>query len=112
MPPRTRKTDDDLPTDASGVAVAEQRTEDLDKPQIFTVRTRDGKRTLFEGQEDDAYEYVENNFPHVHAEPGQTYGPDGPEPDVYVHGPDGERAGYFAGGEWYSESGEESSDDE
>jgi hypothetical protein len=55
-------------------------------------------RLLFEGQEADALEFVEKNFPHVHVEPGFPYaGP--PSADVVVTGDDGGQVA-FVGGEW------------
>lgn len=78
-------------------ASAPETVED-DAPEIWQVRSRDGKRVMFEGIEDDARAYVQANFPHVHAEPNTHY-PDGPEPDVYLHGPDDTQHG-FVGGEW------------
>lgn len=69
-----------------------------DTPERWLVKSRDGRRILFDGNEDDARAYVENNFPHIHAEPGNQYDGD-PEPDVYLHSPDGEQSGFVAG-EW------------
>lgn len=69
----------------------------------WTVTTRDtgsGSRTVFRGTEDDAYAFVEANFPRVHVEPGTDYGDDGPEPDVYVNSGDGKKAYGFNGDEW------------
>lgn len=43
-------------------------------------------RKLFEGLEDDARFFVEDNFPRVHVEPGSDYGDQEPSTDaVLVH---------------------------
>lgn len=69
----------------------------------WTVVSADGKRTYFEGTEDDAYSFVENNFPRIHVEPGVNYGEDGPQPDAYVMTPDGKTSHWYDGTDWYSD---------
>lgn len=66
----------------------------------WTVTTRDGDRRLFSGTEDDAYAFVEQNFPRVHIEPNTDYGDDGPQPDVFVNSGDGKKSFGFDGAEW------------
>lgn len=70
----------------------------------WEVTSRDGNRRLFSGTEDDARDFIENNFPRVHAEPGQLYGDDGPQPDVVLVSPGqgnqkGKKEG-FDGNDW------------
>lgn len=74
-----------------------------DAPETFSVVSTDGKRTYFEGTEDDAHAYVLANFPRIHIEPGTNYGADGPEPDAYVMKPDGSYA-WYDGADWYEDS--------
>lgn len=57
------------------------------------------RRVLFEGTEDDAKVYVENNFPRVHVEPGSNYGEAGPPPDVFLED-DNNGKHAFVAGEW------------
>jgi hypothetical protein len=82
--------------------------ETYDEGDTFKVVTADGKRTLFEGTDKDVAEYVQNNYPHVHAEPNMNYGENGPQPDVHVITPDGAKRA-FVGGAWteYDENGGE-----
>jgi hypothetical protein len=60
-------------------------------PKTVKVKTRDGTRTLFEGPESAAREWVANNFPRVHANPASPA--DNPLPDVVLEGE------YYAGPE-------------
>jgi len=46
-------------------------------------------RKLFAGTEDDARDYVENNFPRIHSEPGADYGDQSPVPDAVLVLPKG-----------------------
>ncbi len=57
-----------------------------------------GGRTLFEGLEEDAREWVENNFPRPHLEP--QGGGDELKADVHLVSPDGTRE-HFLGKAWY-----------
>lgn len=70
------------------------------KEKPWTVTTTDGNRTLFRGTEDDAYAFVERNFPRVHVEPGTDYGDDGPSPDVFVNSGDGKKQFGYDGTDW------------
>lgn len=47
------------------------------------VKLKSG-RVVFRGPKEAAEEYLANNFPRVHVEPGFDYGDDGPEPDATV----------------------------
>lgn len=67
-----------------------------------TVKRASDGRTLFRGTLEAAKEYVANNFPRRHAEPGNDYGDDGPAPDVVVHAPDGAMHALSAPGDWVS----------
>jgi hypothetical protein len=68
-------------------------------PKPHVVTTADGRRTLFRGDEDSARDYIENNFPRVHSEPGTDYGDEGPTPDAVLKAPDG-TIEHFNGAEW------------
>lgn len=74
------------------------KQEQSEKP--WTVTSADGHRTLFRGTEDDAYAYVEANFPRPHIEPGTDYGDEGPQPDVFVNSGDGKKQYGFDGNDW------------
>ena len=54
-------------------------------------------RVHFEGPDDDARQYVENNFPRTHVEPGS--GIEDPQPDVYLQTDKGGKE-QLVGGEW------------
>jgi hypothetical protein len=68
------------------------------EPDRWRVMTPDGNRVLFDGNEADARDYVEKNFPRVHVTPGQVYGDDGAPPDVHLVGPSGKES--LNAGEW------------
>lgn len=53
-------------------------------PQNVKVTSPDGRRTRFEGTEEDARAFVQANFPRIHSEPGANYGDDGPPADVVL----------------------------
>lgn len=84
-------------TRSSGGTVDTSKSDDS-KSEWSVVNT-DGRRTLFRGTEDDARQYVQDHFPHVHVEPGTDYGDDGPQPDVFVKDPKGNLSG-LVGKDW------------
>jgi hypothetical protein len=96
MAPRTKP--EPPPVDDVLAGVNDDATEPEADDRPWFVKSQDGRRIFFEGTEADARAYVERNFPHIHAEPGNQYDGD-PEPDVYLHSPDRVQHGY-AGGEW------------
>ena len=48
------------------------------------VKLARNDHVVFRGPREAAEEYLANNFPRVHVEPGVDYGDDGPKPDAYV----------------------------
>jgi len=66
---------------------------------MATVKQVGSNRVLFQGNDEDAKEYVEKNFPRVHVEPGNVYGEEGPPADVYVTD-DANNHEEFRNGEW------------
>lgn len=66
----------------------------------FKVTSPDGKKTLFQGLEDAARKFIENNFPRLHATPGSNYGDEGPQPDVQLLRPDGKSETFHADQGW------------
>lgn len=71
----------------------------MTEQESWRVVSYDGRKTFFEGTEEDARAYVENNFPRVHIEPGVNYGDEGPLPDVKLTGP-GNVEATFKGKNW------------
>jgi hypothetical protein len=69
------------------------------EPATTKVVTADDKRVLFEGPDDDARIFVENNFPRPHIQPGVVS--EGPAvPDVKLS-----TGATFDGVEWSDEKG-------
>lgn len=68
--------------------------------ELWSVVTKEGK-TLLKGLEQDAREFVEKNFPWLHAQPGTL---DEPTPDVSVKSPDGTEATFDKGGAGWSDA--------
>jgi hypothetical protein len=49
------------------------------------------ERVLFEGELEDAQNFLRDNYPRIHIEPGMDYGEDGPPADAVVQDDDGAR---------------------
>lgn len=75
-----------------------------DTQEQHRVVTRN-KREVFAGTQEDAQQYVRNNFPRLHIEPGTT---GAPEPDAAIIAPDNSIT-YFNGSEFVDPN---ASDDE
>jgi hypothetical protein len=73
--------------------------ESAKEPETFRVMSPDGRRVLFEGNEQDARDHVQQNYPRVHVSPGAVYGDDGPPPDVHLTSKSG-KSEYWNGVEW------------
>ena len=75
------------------------------------VLTRDNRgnfgRLAFDGTESDARQYIINNFPRLHIEPGMNVEP---EADA-VLSVDGADDDFWNGDVWYSEKSNDDSDD-
>lgn len=74
-------------------------------PWEVQTNPQDGSapRRLFSGTEDDARDFIENNFPRLHVEPGVLYGDEGPEPDAVLVAPGtgkNRKREAFDGSEW------------
>lgn len=78
----------------------------MTEPEQWRVVRGEGRdqRTLFVGDETNARNFVETQFPRVHAEPGNDYGPNGPTPDVSIIAPDSAVHTYHGPGEWRDNS--------
>lgn len=66
------------------------------------------RRTHFNGTEDDARKYVEQNFPRAH---GSGFDDD-PQPDVYVVSPEGIKHSFHAENGWHDHSEDIDDEDE
>jgi hypothetical protein len=84
--------------DVTAAPKAADKKDDKKEPKRVRVMAPNGRRVLFEGNEKDSREYVQNNYPRVHVEPGNVYGDDGPPADVHLD-IDGDQE-YWNGSEW------------
>lgn len=56
-----------------------------DRARVFAfIGESRRERTVFDGTEEDAKQYLEHNFPRPHIEPGEDYGDDGPPVDAVL----------------------------
>jgi hypothetical protein len=72
-----------------------------DKPESKVVDARNQNRVLFHGNEDDARDFIETNFPRHHVDPAAPV-MEFVEPDVVLTGPGGQEMylGPESGGGW------------
>lgn len=64
------------------------------KPQLKVVRASNENQVLFHGNEEDARDFVEMNFPRHHVDPASPVMED-PVPDVYLVGQGGQKEMYL-----------------
>jgi hypothetical protein len=75
----------------------EESVEDTEESE-FTVSRPGSNKVIFSGNEKDVRNYVESNYPRLHAEPGAVYDKSGPPPDVVITS--GGAKEFWNGTEW------------
>lgn len=79
------------PDDAGQLAFAEPEPAPKDDRPHKVVTTNADERKVFSGLVEDAEEFIKNNFPRIHVQPGRDYDDAGPKADVHLIAPDGSR---------------------